>query len=556
MRTRIDPRDDRGVALILVVGVSSLLSLLVLTSLTFARNSTDQSHLGQDDQGAIAAAQAGLDDYLYRLNLDDEYVFFDDANPDPNNPAFNAWVPVPGGQSEARFTYDVDISSLGQTGTITVIASGEYRRVVRSVRANIRRDSFLEFLYVTDLETLDPDAYSVLSVRPNGGACPHSTCLTGNAAVTWARNNCTSYRYQRERPDGTNQCREIFWITGDENDGPFHTNDRFRVSGTPAWTETVTSSSPIPPFWTGTGSPQFRGSPPDFRTVRQLPPDNREIRVQADHTINNEGCLFTGPTRIQLQGAQLRVTSPFSTTTGPTCGSYSATNPTNTIPIPGNGVVYVQNRATACTNHPLGLPWTAPSAFGGNVAQRTDDNSYNCRDGDVFLDGTLDGRLTIASENNITVVNDVVRQDRGADSDDMLGLIANNFVQVYHPVDVGTNRNLPTGPFFPERTLQNPTVEAAILSVTHSWMVPYWYVGTPLGDVTVVGAIAQKFRGPVGSFNSNTTPPQPVSGYNKAYEYDRRFRFLNPPHFINPVAAEWRIRQFTELLDHPVTTTN
>jgi hypothetical protein len=33
-----------------------------------------------------------------------------------------------------------------------------------------------------------------------------------------------------------------------------------------------------------------------------------------------------------------------------------------------------------------------------------DVTDYGCRDGDVFLSGTLRGRLTIAAENNITIV--------------------------------------------------------------------------------------------------------------------------------------------------------
>ena len=44
-----------------------------------------------------------------------------------------------------------------------------------------------------------------------------------------------------------------------------------------------------------------------------------------------------------------------------------------------------------------------------------------CRDGDVFVSGTLRGRLTIAAENNITIVANTTYQTTGAASTDMLG---------------------------------------------------------------------------------------------------------------------------------------
>jgi hypothetical protein len=57
----------------------------------------------------------------------------------------------------------------------------------------------------------------------------------------------------------------------------------------------------------------------------------------------------------------------------------------------------------------------------------------------------------------------------------------------------------------------------------------------------VNGAIAQKFRGPVGTTGG--------TGFLKDYNYDDRLRYLEPPHFLDPVEAAWHVQR--ETLDFP-----
>ena len=84
----------------------------------------------------------------------------------------------------------------------------------------------------------------------------------------------------------------------------------------------------------------------------------------------------------------------------------------------------------------------------------------------------------------------------------------------------------------------NLTIEAAILALNDSFIVDNWQCGSPLQVLTVNGAIAQKFRGPVGTFNSDSTRN---SGYAKNYNYDDRFRYRSPPYFVEPVKASWKV---------------
>jgi hypothetical protein len=136
--------------------------------------------------------------------------------------------------------------------------------------------------------------------------------------------------------------------------------------------------------------------------------------------------------------------------------------------------------------------------------------------------------LTIAADNDIIVDGNLKHDDTTE-----IGLIANNFVRLYHPVTTDSHGNCinATG------SLTNPEIDAAILSVTHSWIVDNWACGAPLGTLTVNGAIAQKFRGPVGTHSGGTVQ----SGYLKNYVYDDDLRFRDPPFFLDPIQASWRI---------------
>lgn len=124
--------------------------------------------------------------------------------------------------------------------------------------------------------------------------------------------------------------------------------------------------------------------------------------------------------------------------------------------------------------------------------------------------------------------------------DVLLGLIANEFIRIYHPVT--RDPNDPTKCNNAPGTMNNVEVDAAILSLNHSFTVDNYYCGAPLGTLTVNGTIGQKFRGPVGRGGGSGK----VNGYTKDYNYDDRLRFRAPPHFLDPVQAAWRIQRYTE----------
>ena len=102
----------------------------------------------------------------------------------------------------------------------------------------------------------------------------------------------------------------------------------------------------------------------------------------------------------------------------------------------------------------------------------------------------------------------------------MLGPVANNFVRVYHPCNITTSTPL----------MNDVRIDAAILSLAHSFTADNYDCGSKLGDLTVNGAIAQKYRGAVGTAAR-------ARGFTKDYNYDDRLRYRSPPYFLEPIAA-------------------
>lgn len=343
--------------------------------------------------------------------------------------------------------------------------------------------------------------------------------------------------------------------------------------------------------------------------IEPPPPTDTQLGVIA----KAGGCLYSGPTTITLQGSTMYVNSPDTphdangkdTSNDPSNPNTCLTNSQVTTydakgqpsswnhgtPIPSNGVVFVQT-ATKPSDWPNGLPWPPPganpfddTANGGSYQQTVNHGCPSCyygqsnqpdAEGDAFVYGNLSGQLTIGTQNNVIIDGNITYADctlsttstppglckynpntntPSVTTNDSLGLIANNYVEVNHPVlpPVGLGNLLPIcgtlgtlGIYLPPPFCSptdasgsgSITIDAAILALNQSFVVNNYAAGSPEGSLNVNGAIAQFARGPVGGYNSSGVL---TSGYTKNYTWDPRLPLYPPPSYLEPGTPAWGI---------------
>lgn len=511
---------EHGGALIVVIGITAILSIVAIVALNYVRNAQPQARQHQDWNAALAAADAGIDDYLTRLNRDLDYHEVDATSQDPLAPDYNAgldpdaWAQLL--DSDGEYTYTVDTSDLAESSTVRLTSTGRVNGVTRSVEATLRPRTFLDFIYLTNVEP--------------------------GAAFT----------------------------TEDDIRGPLHSNDTIVLAGQPRFWGPVTIASD--PLWAeaswSTASPDFQAGDPVQVSTIPLPPSNAELSTQATQAAG--GCLYYGPTYIRIQGDQMRVDSPRSQAgingTAPAClGSTTLT----WVPIPANGVIYVANAPSQGNGHPLGLsgPVDRDGSHSSTDPQRIGNWQQASRGhphaGDAFIWGELDGRVTIGAQRDVNILWDLTYQDP---DEDLLGLIANDHINVWHPASNSDNQpvtsagsaiapfpdsaDMPplrngTGDYFTD-----PEIDAAMLALNGSFRIFNLFRGDPLGNINVNGAISQQRRHAVGvatNINYADATFDIRNGYGKDYSYDNRLQYLTPPYFINPVESQYQTVVYTEV---------
>ena len=191
-----------------------------------------------------------------------------------------------------------------------------------------------------------------------------------------------------------------------------------------------------------------------------------------------------------------------------------------------------------------------------DVADNTSTSYYDAKDtgcGDAYVSGWYSSSLTIASDTDIVINGNLcaANSNPGASCPTtptggaLLGLIPNNFVRVYHPMDrqspsAPNSCNAATGHGNAQDqtgTMTNPVFDAAILAVNDSFIVDNYDCGSNLQTLNVYGAIAQRFRGTVGTSGG--------TGYTKNYVYNPNLRYTEPPDFLAPSATVWTFSRST-----------
>jgi len=478
--------------------------------------------------------------------------------------------------------------------------------------------------------------------------------LTGNpnSDCTWNYAN----GYNGPVVSGNNPCAAVYFGPNDKVFGPIFSNDSIYVTGGPTLGP-VTTADPKYLFCTdtnGTCSTTAAGSGvtqtaadaanSSFGAAQQaLPQYDSSLEAWA----KLGGCVYTGPTTITFDANDMMtVWSPDSVGAPTTTSTCLPTSPA-TVNVPngtnGNGVIYVQSANSGCTSPITGSPNAGANPYdnltSGNYGPNaqlnylgTYTNYYGATaqpdcEGDAFVSdnpgsgssplpsaaGGVSGQLTIATDNNIVITGNIEYTDCGGSfnltqpqngpcpynvapgNNDALGLIANNYVEVNHPVlndnqdcttsggrnpvttCQGANANsneepncktaqlgLPAAALCtPGGTLggtpgsnNNLIIDAAILALNHSFTVNNegginsgggdWGAGPLLGTLTIYGSLDQDWRGAVGIIGN--------SGYGKDYDWDSRLQLVTPPHYLNPDTPSWALNSSSTNLSPPPPT--
>jgi type II secretory pathway pseudopilin PulG len=545
-------QDESGFTMIMTVIGVTLVALVAAVAVVAANGDSQQNARSADRQQAYEAALAGIHEYAFHLHENQEYwatctqaaakeagekipIALNEKGSTTNRRP----VPGAGGSTYALelipaeghtkcdpTTKETAAASMLETkgtarGTFRVRSTGYFGDTEAHVMATFKPKSFLEYVYFTQLETSDPVTYANAELIAAANRQCSKTINEGRYTTQLKNARGESLNSSGQVTNSSSSyvyCDTISFVEGDNVKGPMHTNDAFVICKSPTLgrspADPIEVSYPKSPGWFSTSSistsgSSCSGSSKNFKGTLEVnsaplvpPATNGKLESVAQPEFH-----YTGEVKICLTGSTMKV-GPGRTCSG---SLYSG-------PLPPNGVIYDSN-AVGCTGEysPTNVSYTSTTAS-------------PC--GNLNIEGSFSKPLTIASANDIVIMNNLTKGNEEA----MLGLVANNFIRVYHPVElVHPNGNTSITECRGNTTgsITNLKIEAALLAINHSFIVDNYKCGAQLGELKVKGAIAQKYRGAVGTTNN--------SGYLKSYEYDDKFRTNEPPEFTSPEKTAWVI---------------
>jgi Tfp pilus assembly protein PilX len=562
-RKRLLLADERGFSIIVAIVVLAASSLLLFAAIDSVLDNVQTTRADLDQKRALLAADAGLAVYQQALNANPNYwstcpvsgsvgatgqtgtAVTVPGSTDSGSIETYAYENLPatgqtGCSATSPITSEIEQTSTPAAGTFRVKITGTSQpttgtaqhAVSRTLVAQFSPASFLQFIYYTQYEILDPTA-------------------TGDSQTTCANDYWAGTQYSSGQARNAACGGAIYFITGDSINGPMFSRDDLAVSGTPTFGSTASDAIDTPGCYTSTNTTPSAancGTPGTTTGVvgtlntgvaneYGLPSSDAQLEVIADgnNTANNngcyagDGCVFVGPTTIVLTG------STFTVTNANYNGGVAKTGLS-----PSNGVIYVANTTgQTCAGYTPYLSSYSVSNCGNATVSGTYSSSFTIgTDNDIIINGNLTPTTVNVSGNPSTPPTPTGTA--------LLGLIAADFVRIYHPLSSArsgsTDGSCGNGNSNGSGSLTNPYIYAAILALNHSFIVDNYDCGSTLGKLNVYGAIAQMYRGPVGTESGSSV----VTGYTKNYYYDRRFQTLAPPYFLNPVNAGRDVSQLTE----------
>ena len=581
---------DQGVSLPLVLGAVLLFSALALALSGVANLTVSHNRIAQQRGQVHAAAEAGANDFINRLNAYSEFDTWSAAKVkrelDKGTPmssafpkivresGFGQWIRIPGTFNQ-QFTYDI-VSK--DTQGLIIRSTGRMNQdqpFTRSVEFRVARRSKGDTAVAVERPYVNTVGYAyVRQVRDQGYSLGGMASGPDGGALSLRdyETNCGEASTVAVA-DRWMQCFRPAWHGFDKVSGDLITGSPLSVHGqqgylTPGsrvadWPE-VTGTVEIvggnpnqPAVGTKMGTPDNAQAPNryseqvtrqqlrpgqvhvgDYTALTSPPARFKDIRRQAARNLT---CRFVGATQVVMFADDIYVRSPHTpphanagwapwchsvrnqfsqrsrTTTRPDIGFTSATGEPYLLPRNTDEWVKLSNvRAGAVfvIEHIQGTNACSPTNVGDNdgignytgvgfPANRDDSDPllgttldpYNCRNGDLFIDGVVARSRTFAAEDNVYLTGGIRYSDRAAsdnaipnNSDDVLGVVAQRNVFIYNPPSRECNRCGEDYYRFPRSPYPLPVLEkelgAGVNGAAFGEVMP-WTAGEQAGYRTV-----------------------------------------------------------------------
>jgi hypothetical protein len=609
-------------ALIMVIGLTTLMLVIGGTMVSQTVQTSPELATDSIQHYAYRALEAGMNSYQSIVNTNPNLANCNTStNGDAlcQGAQYQIWNLVADtsnvGEVPEYYLFDNPqpvFNSDGSLATLQVqivgVAGYAGKYVYQSSTANLAPENgYLTVLWWSDYESFDSSVDNPAYVN---SAAPWALG-NGVCKYDW-QNTATGHSPSNAYTGDANSCTPVYFGPSDTINGPIFSNDSIYVTGSPNFGVTspfakVTTSDPNCIF-TDPGQCASGGNVGNYNTATSAdnqphetsPSDDSELAEVAGEASPNNGCVYYGPTTIVLNGSTMTVTSPDTKVVNATGCPLNATGN-----LPPNGVVAVET--AVATGNPDSQVVSGANPFDdtvntGKYAQTCGDYTVNSTtmpcyfgwtgsssqdaEGDAFVSGTLAasasqfGALTIGTSNDIIIDGNITYTDctghwgaggTGTPSEsacqyqtngknDTLGLIANQYVEVDHPIYPPSSSGncsgstectpLPvcgssqatslhvTAPLCQPLSTVNGTsnsisIDAAILALTQSFGANNYASGSQEGNIVLYGSLQQEARGAVGLIGT--------SGFTKYYSWDPRLELASPPSYLNPGTASYAL---------------
>ena len=399
-RIRRSAMREGGITMIVAILVLFISSLLVAAAFVAANGNVKLTRDNTNEKKAYYAAMAGISAYKYELNAEPRYWLKCPSIPATTIPKATEetykvkTLPAEGHSTCEENKQNSIINTSGSAdGAFEIESTGIYgtgaNKVTRSLVATFKHAGYLNYVYLSNFEEADPETRGKSEAE------------------------CEYYHEEREKRATEHlvekeACISFPWIPADKIEGPFHTNDKADISGSPVFgQEGKNDLIEMNRGYYG-GTPTLDGDYTE-KGATLLPPE-----APAEELLTEADDKFTGRTIITLEGNKMKVVNKGETK--------------ENVAFPSNGVIAILNSSAGCS-----YKYKALETMYNTEATE----AAGC--GDVYIKGKYTESLTVIAQNDVIMVGNITTTTEGAEDTKptgtaVLGLIAIAHARLYHPI--------------------------------------------------------------------------------------------------------------------------